>query len=313
MGLSSCMDRPMTNPQDEHGQVAAPVITPPPGTYQSSLSITITCATPGASIRYTTDGSEPNEYSSLYSVPVYVGGSTVIKARAYKQGMDTSPVTASQYTLELPTVDTPTFSPPGGTYTSDQTVTINCTTNGASIRYTTNGADPGEASELYTSPILVASTTTIKARAFKASYNPSQSSSATYTMVSPPILVDHFDDLSAWTNTTSGSGAWYLLPGGYSGTYAISNCMDGAGDQLSRTFNFATNVVLKIWVSTDDPISDFHFAIKVDDVNALVMDGDSDWSQKQIFIPSGQHTLSLETGGWHGWGCVDEMEIYTSN
>jgi hypothetical protein len=189
MGLSSCMDRPMTNPQDEHGQVAAPVITPPPGTYQSSLSITITCATPGASIRYTTDGSEPNEYSSLYSVPVYVGGSTVIKARAYKQGMDASPVAASQYTLELPTVATPGFSLPSGSYTGPQTVSLSCATAGAQIRYTTNGTEPNSGSMLYTAPVSLTGSTVLKARGFKEGYEPSNTATASYTIVAPPVEV----------------------------------------------------------------------------------------------------------------------------
>src|SRR6185295_15859587 len=47
-------------------QVAQPVITPPGGTFTGSVSVTITEQTPGASIHYTTDGSVPDQNSTLY-------------------------------------------------------------------------------------------------------------------------------------------------------------------------------------------------------------------------------------------------------
>jgi len=65
------------------------------------------------------------------------------------------------------TVATPTFNPTGGTYPTPQSVTISCATSGASIRYTTNGAEPTESSTLYSSPITISSTTTLKAKGFK--------------------------------------------------------------------------------------------------------------------------------------------------
>jgi Chitobiase/beta-hexosaminidase C-terminal domain len=39
--------------------VATPTFSPSPGTYDSSLSVTISCATAGATIHYTTHGQDP--------------------------------------------------------------------------------------------------------------------------------------------------------------------------------------------------------------------------------------------------------------
>ena len=79
------------------------------------------------------------------------------------------------------TVAAPSFDPTGGNFTTAQTVTITCSTEGAAIYYTTDGSTPTQESELYQSPISVTvSGTKIKAKAFKAEYEPSSVSSATY-------------------------------------------------------------------------------------------------------------------------------------
>ncbi|HKB90807.1 MAG TPA: chitobiase/beta-hexosaminidase C-terminal domain-containing protein, partial [Opitutaceae bacterium] len=57
----------------------------------------------------------------------------------------------------------PTFNPTAGTYSSAQSVTISDTTSGASIYYTTNGSTPTTSSTLYTAPVAISVTTTLKA------------------------------------------------------------------------------------------------------------------------------------------------------
>ena len=66
---------------------------------------------------------------------------------------------------------TPTFCPCSGTYTSRQSVEILCVTEGATIRYTTDGSVPVDTSSSYTSPIQISGNTSIKARAWKENYN----------------------------------------------------------------------------------------------------------------------------------------------
>ena len=86
------------------------------------------------------------------------------------------------FKIELNKVATPTFSPSPGTYTTAQDVTISCTTSGATIHYTTNGTDPTDSSPVYSSAIHISSTTTLKARAYRNGWNPSDVASGTYTI-----------------------------------------------------------------------------------------------------------------------------------
>ena len=86
----------------------------------------------------------------------------------------------------------PTFSPAAGTYTLAQDVTISSTATGAKIYYTTDGTDPNNTGNgtLYSSPVHIAATTTLKAIAYDASgVNPSPVVSALYTITGPTITV----------------------------------------------------------------------------------------------------------------------------
>ncbi len=171
--------------QASQNQVATPTFNPPGGTYTSAQNVTISCATPGVTIYYSTDGSTP---SIRYTKPVNISSTTTLKAKATKAGWTDSQIASANYTINITpnTVATPTFSPPGGTYTSAQNVQISCATSGATIRYTTNGTDPTANSPTYSSPINVSSTTTIKAKGFKNGWTPSSTVSATYTLNSVP-------------------------------------------------------------------------------------------------------------------------------
>ncbi|WIY05139.1 chitobiase/beta-hexosaminidase C-terminal domain-containing protein [Amycolatopsis mongoliensis] len=80
------------------------------------------------------------------------------------------------------TVAAPTFSPPGGTYSSAQTVTISSATAGATIRYTVDGSTPTASSTLYSGPISVPNSRTVNAIALKSGSTTSAVSSASYTI-----------------------------------------------------------------------------------------------------------------------------------
>lgn len=68
------------------------------GIHQSPFDLEITTLTEGASIRYTTDGSLPSENSGLlYSGPIPISGTTVIRALAYKEGYQSTNVDTQTY------------------------------------------------------------------------------------------------------------------------------------------------------------------------------------------------------------------------
>jgi hypothetical protein len=76
----------------------------------------------------------------------------------------------------------PTFSPFAGTYATAQSVSISYPVTGATIYYTTNGTTPTTSSTVYTGPITVNSTETIRAIATVTGYSNSATGSAAYTI-----------------------------------------------------------------------------------------------------------------------------------
>ncbi|HHV74959.1 MAG TPA: glycoside hydrolase [Thermoanaerobacterium sp.] len=84
-------------------QVATPVFSPAGGTYTSAQNVTITCATKGATIYYTTDGTNPTVNSPIYSGPINISTTTTIKAIAIAPGMTNSEIASATYTISSST------------------------------------------------------------------------------------------------------------------------------------------------------------------------------------------------------------------
>ena len=174
------------------GTVADPVISPCGGTYSSAQSVEITPATPGAEIRYTIDGSSPSATEGIvYEGPFTVPASLTVRAVSYLQDWETSSIVTSDFTI-TGTVAPPVFTPEQGSYTSPRNVEISCATEGASIRYTTNGTPPSETEgTLYDGPVSVADDMTIKAIAFRTGWNVSVVAGSAYIItgtVADPVI-----------------------------------------------------------------------------------------------------------------------------
>jgi len=110
-------------------------------------------------------------------------------------------------TTTIPSVATPSAAPVGGTYSTEQTVTLTTSTSGASIYYTIDGSNPTTGSALYASPILISTTTTLKAIAVKSDMTNSGILESLYTIT--PLVFTDIADASAYLasleNNTSSS------------------------------------------------------------------------------------------------------------
>lgn len=81
-------------------RTATPTLGVAPGVYLAAQTVTITSATAGATIRYTTDGSVPSDNTGLlYTAPVLVSDNTTITAVALKPGMEASRIATGSYSI----------------------------------------------------------------------------------------------------------------------------------------------------------------------------------------------------------------------
>jgi Chitobiase/beta-hexosaminidase C-terminal domain len=78
--------------------VAAPVITPPSQSFDGSISVSISTATAGATIYYTTNGSTPTSSSSRYTGPFTLSATATVQAIGVLKGYTNSSPTSATYT-----------------------------------------------------------------------------------------------------------------------------------------------------------------------------------------------------------------------
>ena len=110
--------REITLSDVQYKLTGAPTANPASGTYTENQSVTLTSSTEGATIYYTTDGSEPTLSGGVpggntqeYTAPIAVTGTegqsitTVIKAMAVKSGMQDSSVETFTYTIQIPVTE----------------------------------------------------------------------------------------------------------------------------------------------------------------------------------------------------------------
>ena len=188
------------------------------GTYTPGGFVAIFNGMANATIHYTTDGSTPTITSPVYTGLISLASSETMNAIATAPGYLNSAVATAAYVIQS-FAASPTFSIPGGPYTSAQTVAISDTTPGVTIYYTTNGTTPSTSSPVYSAPITVSSTETLQAIAVEAGYYTSLAAEATYDFnvatptFSPAAGAYNSAQTVTISDATSGAVIYYTADG----------------------------------------------------------------------------------------------------
>jgi N-acetylneuraminic acid mutarotase len=205
---------------------ATPVISPAGGYFTSVQTVTISDATPGAVIHYTTDLTTPTPTSTVYTGPITVSSTETVSAIAVASGYNTSLEADATFDINLQTqlpAATPVISPAGGEFTSIQTVTITDATPGAIIHYATGLATASPTSPVYTGPITVSSTEMVLAIAVAAGYNTSLQATAMFDI-----------------NLQTQAPAFYPLGGNYTSAQTVEIVDATPGAAIYYTTNGTT-------------------------------------------------------------------------
>jgi len=248
---------------------ANPVLNPVSGTtFDSSLSVSMTCPTEGATIHYTTDGSEPTAESPVYKrFKIY--GKTTVKAVAVKDGMLSEVVTA-EYALGQ--CADPVFSLADGTEFehSNQEVLIAWNNDGV-LRYTLDGSEPTAESPVYEGPFSFSESVVVKAKVFSDDFFDSSVVTASLTRVWVNVATPVIDAASSFTGSktkvsifcaTEGAVVRYTLNGNepnshstkYTGSFYVTNsCTVKAYAVMPDYLNseVATFAIEKVWTIGD--------------------------------------------------------------
>ena len=140
-----------------------------------------------------------------YSFSATTAGTCTVQASQAAVADEYNAITkTATITVNQPTCATPTFSPGAGTYTSTQSVTINCATTSAAIHYTTDGSAPTASSPTYSSAISVSEDMTIRAFATKTNYENSAEASAAYKILD----CDWYESFDGTNGTGGNDGQW---------------------------------------------------------------------------------------------------------
>jgi Chitobiase/beta-hexosaminidase C-terminal domain len=89
------------DPPQSSAVAAEPAFSPRPGVFTGDTAVTLHCATPGATIHFTVDSSQPLANSPVYDAPIMVKGTELtIKAYATADGKKDSPVVMGIFRID---------------------------------------------------------------------------------------------------------------------------------------------------------------------------------------------------------------------
>ena len=168
---------------DNTEMTANPTASIPSGTtVVKGTEVTLSCATEGAIIYYTLDGSCPCDESTQIrydGTPIVINNNTELRMMAVAEGRYESDVVVYYYYVEgdVQMTANPTASIASGTTVAKGTeVTLSCATEGAVIYYTLDGSSPDDAATQIRydgTPIVINETTTLRMMAVAEGYEKS--------------------------------------------------------------------------------------------------------------------------------------------
>lgn len=214
-------------------------------------------------VRYTTDGGDPDQTSSqIYKDSIVVDQSMTIIAKSFRGNNIPSP--ACTTTISLNAV-APVFSLKPGQYTSQRYLSIK-SASGIPVYYTTDGSTPNDQSIKYSDSLLLDSNVTINAIAIKQGWRSSKVVAATYTFkVATPNLsfrTGNYDttQMLRITDSAANVSIHYTLDG------SIPTCASTLynADSLLR---LDSNVVVKArgcrdgWLQSDSVVGNYTFKV----------------------------------------------------
>ncbi len=179
---------------------AEPNISPETENYgaNQTVSVTLSSIPTDGNIYYTTDGSDPTSSTTrkqYKSTPILIkSATTTLKAAEENKYGQYSGVSSTTYTIVEPPAE-PNISLAGGTYSLNGSInkispiTLSGVPTGGHIYYTTDGSNPSSSNTrtLYSGPIILTSTTTLKTVAQDSYGQYSKIFTATYKIIQPPV------------------------------------------------------------------------------------------------------------------------------
>ncbi len=264
---------------------AAPTFAPMAGAYTAAQNVTISTTTAGATIYFTTDGTNPTKASTVYGTPIAIAKDTTLRAFAAAPGFLDSPISTAAYTITIPpgTTAPVDFNPAAGSsYPNAVNVALSTTTAGATICYTTDGATTPactngtctgtSATYNAASPVNVTTTgTKVQAIACKSGNTNSTVTSATYgfkaaAATALPMAGEVADNTTVTVSTVTVGGTIHYtindvqptcLTGSTFGAGVISGNLNVSGNTTIRT------IVCKAGYADSDPAT-FAYTVRVD-------------------------------------------------
>jgi alpha-tubulin suppressor-like RCC1 family protein len=249
-------------------QVGKPVFSPagPVLTADADPVITITCATPGATIHYTLNGVDPSEAD-----PVVASGGTVtltqsltLKAKAWAGDAPPSDVAATAFELRLPT---PQISPFGGSpLLVGQVITTTTSNPTATLKYRTDGNTPTEADPTWPAGYALSDSIYLRVKGFKAGWTASNTAQMNYTARAYPPDISlasgsHTGTQSVTLSTPVASSRIHFTTNGVIPTDQDPFVLSGQSVTVDRSLTLKARVWRENWALGEVATADYFITL----------------------------------------------------